>query len=264
MQTRFVLISAGVTGLHLQALAGEELDRVLHAVAALEVDRVSCKLHLAHHDASKLAQRVALTRVELGPRLVVDDAQAAEVEAVGGAQRRARVEADVRRVGDERIAGEAPVLERIEHDERLVVVLQNRMRAERAVARHGDALQPLGREAARRGARLRPEVLRLLAHEADNHELGVEDELHEVRHAFEVDVARDLWRAVPPQCLATLKVVGRHDGGQVAELAVEALYTLAHGEICVDGWIARRWLRDDVLILRALPLGVRRCAGAIA
>src|SRR3712207_7054009 len=45
----------------------------------------------------------------------VEDAERPDPEPVGGGQRRAGVEADLRRAGDQRIAGEAAVAGRVRH-----------------------------------------------------------------------------------------------------------------------------------------------------
>jgi len=70
----------------------------------------------------------------------VEGAQGSEDEAVGGAHRTSRVEANVRWPHDDRVAGESRVREGVRHHQRLV--LRQHVPAERHFARHPGDLDP--------------------------------------------------------------------------------------------------------------------------
>ena len=104
-----------------------------------EVGHRAPELDLRRGLLAEVAQGRPLLGREL-PRGVVDDAQRADGVAVGGAQRGARVEADVRVAKHQRVVGEARVRPGVGHDQQ--VQLQDGVRAERLLARQLRGLQP--------------------------------------------------------------------------------------------------------------------------
>lgn len=133
---------------------------------------------------------------------------------------------------NQRVARETPVPLRIENDQRLVGGLKNGMRAQRAVSALGHALKPIRRgEVAAHRPYLGLEELRLFIDQTDEDHLCVEDELDQVCDPIKIDIALELGRAVPSQCLPSVGLVRRQDGRQIAVLLVEELYTLADVEV---------------------------------
>ena len=94
--------------------------------------RRRARLELFFHQPRDVLQHPELRGAEAA-RLVVDNAERADARAVGGVERNAGIEAHVRIADDDGIVGEAIVLQRVVHDERLV--FQDGVRAEADVAR---------------------------------------------------------------------------------------------------------------------------------
>ena len=126
-------------------------QRVEHAVAGgergrafiLEGDDVAVAatpLQFDHHLPREQDHALALHRRQVGARLGVDDAQRAKRHTIGPDQRRASVEADMRRPGDQQIVGEAGILGRVGDDEN--VRPEHGVRAEGDVARGILRVQP--------------------------------------------------------------------------------------------------------------------------
>ena len=104
------------------------LDRRL-----LEFTHLPPQLELRHHLPRQRLERLDLRTAETA-RLAVENAQRAEHEAVVGAQRRARVEPDIRLVHHQRVGRETLVAQRVLDDEPLLGA--HHVVTERDVARH--------------------------------------------------------------------------------------------------------------------------------
>ena len=109
-----------------------DLERGRDDLARLAGALEAAALDLLGDLAGEVAQRVGLL-VRQPARGRVDDAQRPDREAVGREDRRARVEADVRVLGDEQVVVEALVLARV-GDHGQVVGREDRVGAEREVA----------------------------------------------------------------------------------------------------------------------------------
>src|SRR3569833_2805973 len=103
-----------------------------HLLDRLEVLEGAAQLELSDHGMAQGLECLVLIGAEMA-RLAVDHAQRAERMAVRHRQRRAGVEADVRRLRDERVAGETAIARGVLHDHDLVV--EDRVGAESDVER---------------------------------------------------------------------------------------------------------------------------------
>ena len=121
---RFQLVAGGAQGL-VGALAGFEFGQTALGVAPL--------LDLRHHQLGQFFENPDVVRPEIVARVAVDDAEGAEPVALRRGQRRAGVEADVRRTGHQREISEAFVERGVGHDEG--AIFQDGVGADGSVAR---------------------------------------------------------------------------------------------------------------------------------
>lgn len=172
---------------------------------------ITPELELAHNDRRKLLQDVPRPRRELSAWLVVDETQAAEVEAVRGTQRGAGIEAHSRLANHMRVLRKAPVLLRVEHHKRLVAVDEQRVPAKARDARRLCAAK----------ARLRLVPLHIRVDKGEEDEAGVEHELRQVHNTVKVDVAGRVQNVEVVQRLAPFGFSRRHGRREEAVLFKE-------------------------------------------
>ncbi len=80
------------------------------------------QIELVDHRVGEVGQQFPLVGGEALARLLVDDAQCADIEIVAGPQRRAGIEADVRKARHQRIVDEARVLGRVVDHQHVVIL----------------------------------------------------------------------------------------------------------------------------------------------
>ena len=108
------------------------LDALVFLDAAGQLHQMPPQLQVRHHLVHQDFQRLRLRGCELA-RFAVDHAQRPQAKSFRRGERRAGVEADVRRAGDERIVGKPFVSACVLHHEQFP--LQNGVRTKRRVAR---------------------------------------------------------------------------------------------------------------------------------
>jgi hypothetical protein len=98
-------------------------DRAQFPFAGLEFPASAAQLELRHRLAGEDLERLLL-RWRQGARNAIHHAHRAQDHAFRGGQRRARIKADARRAGHQRVLREARILGQIRHDEHLARTLE--------------------------------------------------------------------------------------------------------------------------------------------